>query len=232
MILEDDLAPGRHTKAQRRRNPLRAFRLALFRRQPRASARIARWPTGGLLHLARDTKFLRRAETGISVVVRLQGLEILCVDGRALGLQIGGGGTTGLGAFLPVQTQPAQIGHQSGGEFRTTAFGVGVLDAQHEQTIQAPRQQRIEQCRAQIAEMQFARRARCKAGLEGRLIHGAAMVTESLWGTKMSGTNEGLPSGSGSVLPFGSRPARNLFGQGKIQSAVSFSAGCYIMAPP
>ena len=73
-----------------------------------------------------------RAEAAVGGAVGEQDFGVLAVDFGALGLAVGAVGTADVGAFVPVEAEPAEgvEDHLLGGGDEASA--VGVLDAQDE----------------------------------------------------------------------------------------------------
>src|SRR5580692_11202088 len=76
-----------------------------------------------------------------------------------------------LRTLIPVEPQPGKIAADRCDHALLGARGIGILNAQHEAAGVALRQQKIEQRRARISQMQRARGARRKARDNGVLRH-------------------------------------------------------------
>ena len=96
---------------------------------------------------------------------------IRIATGSALRLPVGRMRPGAIRALIPVEPQPRKIAAQRADHGLLGPQGIGILDAQHEAAGVPARQQKIEQRRARISQMQCAAGARCKARDHGVLIH-------------------------------------------------------------
>jgi len=104
----------------------------------RASARVGRrfvlrmGGGGGTLHVRTG------ASTWIDVICGNQSVERRLIDGRSFTLHIRPVRAAAVGAFVPRQAQPGEIGAESLGQFGAGTFAVDVLDPQQELARAAP----------------------------------------------------------------------------------------------
>ena len=147
---ERDAAAVRHTEPQRRLTALGEPCGALLRIELAAGAGIARRATGGELAAAADLDLERRAVAGVGATGGLELRERRGVVGAARRLHDD--------VAVPVETEPAQVVEDPGGELGAAAGGVRVLDAQQETPGATARQQPVEERGARVAEVQFAGR--------------------------------------------------------------------------
>src|SRR5690606_26137190 len=118
---------------------------------PRAAAAGA--GIAGLLAVGRlgdRAQLLARTRARVGVERRERGL----VERPALGLPVGPVGTADVGALVPVEAEPAEIGEEAGLELRPRAAAIDVLDAHHEGAAGRPGVEPGEERRAGVAEVE------------------------------------------------------------------------------
>src|SRR6185437_12533187 len=121
------------------------------------------WTSRGELRPARGFELERGAEARVDGVSLLERPKVARVERTALRLAVRSTVILLVRAGVPVQPQPAQV-FQHDGEVRLlAALRVRVLDTQQETPAAASRQEKIEERRARIAEVQLPRGARRKA---------------------------------------------------------------------
>ena len=134
----------RHPKANRGM-PARIEACLHFRGgQFQACARVPRRTPGRELRAARDLQLFRRAEARIGQLALGQLCERLVVEFLAFALAIRRMRAADVGALVPLQTEPAQFVELPVEQSLLAAFGIGVLDAQHEATAGSARSQEAE----------------------------------------------------------------------------------------
>ena len=111
---------------------------------------------------------------------RFQPLVIVGIDRGPFRLGVRTPRTADLRPFLPVQAQPVQVFQQRRDVFGTAALPVGILDPQQKLAAPAPGQEGVEQCSADVAQVQIAGRAGCEARFDDFSGHRQGMVTESI----------------------------------------------------
>ncbi len=82
---------------------------------------------------------------------------------QTLRLEIWPVGTTDPWPFIPVEAEPAEAVENAFDHLIRRSFDVRVLDAQHEDTSGAPREEPVEQRRARAANVQVASWRRSEA---------------------------------------------------------------------
>ena len=168
-VLESDLAILGHAEADRRPLAGGDAGVGLIARQPAARARVLRGTPFGERALTIGIELSDRAEA----VIRVRGVqELLCVRGiqvQPLGLPIRSPRTADVGAFVPVQAEPAEIAEDRRFRHVGRALDVGVLDAKDERAAVAAREEPIEQRRAGVADMQMPGRARRESNAHRRM---------------------------------------------------------------
>ncbi len=106
------------------------------------------------LALALQLELLRRLVGGIEPAARLQLLDGRGISGEAVRLA---------DLCRPVEAEPGEILADAAREFFRRPLGVGVVETEHEAPARLPREQTVEQRRADIAGMKPSRRARREA---------------------------------------------------------------------
>ncbi len=95
------------------------------------------------------------AETKIGLALGDQALGVFAVNLQTLGLTIGRVRSAQVGPFVPVETQPLEVGDELIFKAGLTAFDVRVLDAQHHGAALFSREKPVEQGGTCIANMQM-----------------------------------------------------------------------------
>ena len=125
---------------------------------------------GGLCGLALLVELLRLREITVGMP---RGEELLCrrlVAGRALRLEVRGVRPADPRPLVPIDPQPLQAREDRLEGLLDIPLGVGVVDAEDERPAMSPREQPVEQRRADAADVEIPGRAGGEAGANG---HGA-----------------------------------------------------------
>ena len=124
---------------------------------------VARVLALGLQGLAHGLEIFRRAETGIGLIGFEQTIHFGAIDVAAFALEIGTELAARLGAFVPVQAQPAHSLVNGVHRFGRAAFGIGIFDAQYKGAAHLAGIEPVIECGSCPAHMQEARGAGRKA---------------------------------------------------------------------
>src|SRR5205085_306799 len=117
-------------------------------------AGVLRGPSLGQRRLAIGVQLRDRAETVVRVAGRQQLLRVRLVEMQALGLPVRTARSADIGAFVPVEPEPAQIAEDARLGLARRALDVGVLDPEDEGAAVTPREEPVEQRRAGVADVQ------------------------------------------------------------------------------
>ena len=109
----------------------------------------------GLGPLALFLQLFFGAETKIGLALGYQALGVLAVNLQTLGLTIGRVRSAQVGPFVPVETQPLEVGDELIFKAGLAAFDVRVLDAQHHGAALFSGEKPVEQGGTRIANMQM-----------------------------------------------------------------------------
>ena len=94
---------------------------------------------------------------------------MLPVDFQTVGLAIGSVRPTDVGAFVPIQAEPLEIGDELIFKAGFAAFDVSVFDPQHHSAALPPGKKPVEQRRARVAHVELPGRRRSKANPDRRI---------------------------------------------------------------
>ena len=128
---------------------------------------VARRELGGDLRTAHGVQLFGGLEAAVGVAGFEQEFDVGAVDFGAFGLAVGAEGTADVGAFVPLQAEPAQgvEDHLLGAG--DEAGAVGVLDAQHKLAAALAGVEEVEQADVGRADMRVAGRRGCDADADG-----------------------------------------------------------------
>ena len=115
-----------------------------------------------LRFLAHRFQLLSRFEAIVCFLLVEQLANVSVVNILALGLRIRSVRTTFVGSFIPIDPEPAQVGHDLSSGSRGIPFLVGVFDPKDETPACPAGPKPVEQRRPSAANVQIARRRRCK----------------------------------------------------------------------
>ncbi len=126
-------------------------------------------------------QFLCAAEARVRLAFAQKLLGVLGVDIQAFRLPVGpvvadlrqGTVGVGVGAFLPVESQPAQVFNQLPFKAGFGPLHIGVLDAQHEIAPHAPGKEPVVEGCPRIAHVQHPRWRGSKANADPWVVHGS-----------------------------------------------------------
>jgi hypothetical protein len=93
------------------------------------------------------------AIAGIDEAKITQALQVVLIDGNALALCVGSIGAATVRPFIPVETEPMQIGEHTLCSSWTYAWAVEVLNAQHKPSVTAPYEKPGKESCAQVAQV-------------------------------------------------------------------------------
>ena len=167
-VAADDIGDDRRTlqrglEADGKGRPGRFAGGKLVRGQIAAAPVIALIATSGFLGGATLFQLVGRAEAFVGVVVVQQPLRPLAVEVGALALDVGTMGAADAGAFVPVETHPAQGVDEGLRRALDGAFLVGVLDAQDELAAVFAGEHPVIEGGARPADMEVAGGAGCES---------------------------------------------------------------------
>ena len=163
-VVEFDHAPRRDPETRRVLPSCGDTPFHLFRRKRRAGTGVAWRATRGELRAARQRKFLRRAEAWVCQARLAQPRRGLGMERTALALPVRAVRAIDIGAFVPLDPEPAQVGEQLLEVTLLAALRIGVLHAQHHAPAARSRGEMIEERGPGIADVQAASRARRESG--------------------------------------------------------------------
>ena len=106
---------------------------------------------------------------------------MLAIDFHTVGLAIWSIWPAHIGAFVPVQTEPLEIGDELIFKTSFAAFDVGVFDPQDDGATMAAGEEPIEQSSTRIAHMKLAGRRRSKTNSHGGCWGHVKMLAVNLW---------------------------------------------------
>src|SRR5215469_1505773 len=116
---------------------------------------------------ALELQLFLSAEAQVRLSLIQQAVGMLAINGEALGLAIGTEGAAHVRAFVPVETQPLQIGDQLIFEAGFAAVDVRVFDAEHHGPTLLAREKPIEESGAGVADVKVAGRGWSEADADG-----------------------------------------------------------------
>ena len=149
LVVDDGLALRRHGEAD---DVLDAGADA----ESAAAALSAARPLGLLPRFAQRVQALRGAVAAVGLALVEQPIGRLDVERQPLGLAVGAVRPADVGAFIPVQTEPAQrVEDQFFGSLDGAGL-VGVLDADDELSAEASGEQPVEEGGADVADVRLA----------------------------------------------------------------------------
>src|SRR5690554_4767564 len=102
---------------------------------------------------------------------------ILAIDTHAFALTIRAVGATDIGAFVPIQTQPAQAVENGLFRFRRAAGLVGIFDAQQKLAAMLTGKAQIKQCDVSSTYVRIAGGRRCNARTNS---HGVNLLSKKI----------------------------------------------------
>src|SRR5262249_13595111 len=141
--------------------------------------RLAVFSSGSLAFLL-ELLFATKAQVGFACAE--QSLGVLAIHFEPLGLPIGTKRTPNVGPFIPIETQPIQIGDELVFKTRFTPVDVGVLDAQNHRPAVLSGKKPVKQGGAGIADVKMPCRRGCKAHAHtGRISHGTMVAFALAW---------------------------------------------------
>ena len=163
LVVDADQRVGVHAEAHRRTGGVRPLARGV---RMAAGSRIG-GPLGAVGRACVPLQFLAAAGAGVGEAPRLQHGQRRLVHGSPLALAVGAGGAAAVGAFVPVEAEPAQVVQHPRLRAGHRARGVDVLHPQDEQALVARAVLAGQQGRAEIAGVQVA------GGAGGVASHGA-----------------------------------------------------------
>src|SRR5690348_15810532 len=95
------------------------------------------------------------AEAEVRLALIYQALGMYPVNGKAIGLAIRRMRSAQIRTFIPVQTEPLEVGDELIVETGFTAFDIRVLDARHHGSAVPAREEPVEQGGTCIADMEM-----------------------------------------------------------------------------
>ena len=112
-------------------------------------------------------KFRVRAKAQIRLALGQQPLGVLAIDGDAVGLAIRRIRPSKIGALIPIEAKPLQVGDELILKARLAALEVGVFDAQNHGAAGFAGVEPVDERRAGVADVQLTRRRRRKTDANG-----------------------------------------------------------------
>ncbi len=123
----------------------------------------------GLRSLAFLLQVCFAAKAQISFAFTEQALGVFAINIQTVGLAIRCVRAADIGAFVPVQAQPLEIGNELIFKAGLAAFDVGIFNAQHHGAAVVPGEKPIEQSGAPIADVELSSRRRRETNPYGRI---------------------------------------------------------------
>src|SRR5664279_1927108 len=117
---------------------------------------VTRGELGGDLRAAHGVQLFGGLEAAVCVAGCEQEIDVMAIDPGAFGLPVGAEGATDVGAFVPLQAEPAEGVEDHLLGCGDEAGAVGVLDAQDELAATLAGVEEVEQANVCRADMRVA----------------------------------------------------------------------------
>src|SRR3954466_6403362 len=154
-ILEGDVDVLRHAEADHAALARLDPPARVLGRERAAGAAILRRTSGREILAAIVLEFLRRAEAVVGVAAGEQLVGVRQIKSLPLRLAIGAAAAADVGAFVPLEAEPAQVVEDALFRLLGRALDVGVFDAQDERAVVPAREQPVEERGAGVADVQL-----------------------------------------------------------------------------